>query len=473
MSRIRFANIPTPPLPPAGRTFLYLDEADSHTKTIDSDGNIHDLTLSGVPPKALIGADGITIISGTNIVTVSGFRDEFVNASGSLQTQIDIIEASDVESVNALTGAIVVTGKGEVNVTVEGQNIVVSGTPHETDTDTDTISNALAGADGITVISGVDTDTITGFRTEFVNASGTLSTEIDDSITNHAADASAHHTRYTRAENDAILGVDGITIISGTNDITVTGFRTEFVNASGSLQVQIDNITASDVESVNSLTGAIDVVGKGEVNVTVEGQNIVVSGTDHMADTNIDTISDAIIGAGTVTVTSGTNTTTISGSTALTGLLHQIAFMKGKDDIMNDVFLNTYGDGPDGSPSIESPAVMPWKSKLVGLSYTNKTAGTKVHIEIQSVADGSGNSPVLMDFDWLLSTVGVRTARKTDFVTDIIFDAGDKISVFLDVKAGSSNPRNVIVILYFEIVEETFEESSENFSGNLGVGVTT
>ena len=92
MSRIRLANIPTPALPPAGRTFLYLDETDSHTKTIDSVGNIHDLTLSGVGMdafKALIGADGITIISGTNLITVSGFRNEFVSASGSLQTQID------------------------------------------------------------------------------------------------------------------------------------------------------------------------------------------------------------------------------------------------------------------------------------------------------------------------------------------------------------------------------------------------
>jgi len=373
MSRLRFANIPTPTLPPAGRTFLYVDETDSHAKTIDSSGTIFDLTLSGgggggvdtdTISDALLGVDGITVISGANITTVSGFRAEFISTSGSLQTQInnntaqiittsghlqvqiDNITASDVESVNSLTGAIDVIGKGEVNVTVEGQNIVVSGTPHETDTDTDTISDAIIGGTGITVTSGSNTTTIDG------------------------------HLRYTKDENDAIVAGSNVTVVSGANTITI------------------------------SSTGG---GGGGDV-------------------------PDALVGAGTVTVTSGTNTTTISGSTALTGLLHQIAFMKGKT-IENDVFLNTYGDGGDGSPSNESPAVMPWKSKLVGLSYTNKVAGTKVHIEVQSVADGSGNSPVLMDFDWLLDAVGVRTARKTNFTTDIIFDAGDKIAVFIRSKS--------------------------------------
>lgn len=344
MSRIRFANISTPPLPPAGRTFLYFDETDSHAKTIDSSGTIFDLTLSGggvgTISDSLLGVDGITVISGANITTISGFRAEFISTSGSLQIQID-------------------------------------------------------------------------------------------------------------------------------------NNTTQIITTSGHLQTQINTITAGDVESVNSLTGAIDVIGKGEVNVTVEGQNIVVSGTPHEIDTDIDTVSDAIIGAGTVTVTSGTNTTTISGSTALTGILHQLVFCKSEGEITNDLFLNHYGDGRAGSPSNESPAVMPWKSKLVGLTYTNKVAGTRVHIEIQSVADGSGNSPVLLDFDWLLDTVGVRTARKTNFTTDIIFDAGDKISVFLDLKVGGSNPENVIVVMHLEIIEETFEESSENFSGNLGVGVTS
>ncbi len=236
--------------------------------------------------------------------------------------------------------------------------------------------------------------------------------------------------------------------------------------------------TGSQIAEQNFTTEGIDLRDLRNV-IVAEGDNIVVTSGEvnqtlvFTVGTSSNVVSDALVGAGNVTIVSGTDTITVSGGTGLTGALHQIAFMKGKDDIMNDLFLNTYGDGMDGSPSNDSPAVMPWKSKLVGLTYTNKTAGTKVHIEIQSTADGTGNSPVLMDFDWLLDTVGVRTARKTDFVTDIIFDAGDKISVFLDLRPGSSRPRNVIVILYFEIVEATFEESSENFSGNLGPGVTT
>ena len=145
------------------------------------------------------------------------FRDEFVSASGALQSAIGIA------------------------------------TP------------AIVGTDGITVISGSSTTTVSGFYTEFVAASGTLAAEIDSDISTHAAISDAHHTRYEKEENDAIIGgdnvtvvsgantitvssaqdvsdamvgVDGITVISGTpteSETTVSGFRAEFVAASGFL----------------------------------------------------------------------------------------------------------------------------------------------------------------------------------------------------------------------------------------------
>ncbi|KKM70066.1 hypothetical protein LCGC14_1444530, partial [marine sediment metagenome] len=166
MSKVRFADIPTPALPAAGKTWFYIDETDGHAKTLDSSGTTFDLTLSGV---------------------------------------------EGVETINSLLGAITLAGAGEVVVTTAGQTITVSGTPHETDTDTDTVSNAIIGGVGITVTSGTSITTLDG------------------------------HIRYTSAENDAITGSDGVTVISGVNTIELVGFRTEFVNASGTLSAEIDS----------------------------------------------------------------------------------------------------------------------------------------------------------------------------------------------------------------------------------------
>ena len=321
-------------------------------------------TVSGVDP-----------IDSDDLATKNYVDTQDVTISGHLQSAIDAVEGSDVDSINALTGDVVVIGKGEVGVTIEGQNIVVSGTEHATDTDTDTISDAMVGTDGITVISGVPTSsetTISGFRGEFVSSSGSLQSQLDaldvvDSLnsetgdltvvgagevavttagsiitvsgTPHPSDTDTDtisdailggigivvtsgvdtitidgHIRYTKDENDAILGTDGITVISGSNIITVSGFQTEFVSASGSLQTQIDAVEASDVDDVNAVTGSVTIAGAGEVVVTTDGQIITVSGTDHATDT--DTISNALVGADGITVISGVPTsseTTVSG----------------------------------------------------------------------------------------------------------------------------------------------------------------
>jgi len=120
-------------------------------------------------------------------------------------------------------------------------------------------ANALVGADGITVISGVPTaaqDTISGSRTEWVAASGSLQTQITTNVTDIAA-----------------LTTSGVA-----QDVLIAANTALVTTTSGFLQTQLDN----DVDSVNSLIDDIDIIGKGEVGVTVEGQNIVVSGTDHL-----------------------------------------------------------------------------------------------------------------------------------------------------------------------------------------------
>ena len=151
MSKIRFEDVPTPAPPALGRTWLYVDETDGHTKTLDSDGNVFDLTLSGIDTveAAILGGTGIVVTSGTNTTTIDGHL-RYTKAE----------------------------------------------------------NDAITGSDGITTVSGTDTIDVGGFRTEFVNASGTLQTSIDTNTTNITANVTEILTvsGHLQSEIDAVEG---------------------------------------------------------------------------------------------------------------------------------------------------------------------------------------------------------------------------------------------------------------------------
>lgn len=136
----------------------------------NGDGTVT-LQVSGA--DAIVGEDGITVISGTGVVTISGFRTEFVAASGSLQSQIDAVEGSDVDSVNALTGAITIDGIGGATVHTSGQTISVSGISQLLDDPSPELANFLdtKGFDVTTdnfstgaFIAGSGTEVLPAFR---------------------------------------------------------------------------------------------------------------------------------------------------------------------------------------------------------------------------------------------------------------------------------------------------------------------
>jgi hypothetical protein len=189
--------------------------------------------------SALIGADGITIISGSNTTTVSGFRSEFVSASGSLQTQINGI------SVTSNTKAIL--GDSFISVN-SGTNTV------------QLVADAIIGGTNVTVVSGTDRVTISA-----TGGGSTANAVIGDPFISVNSG-----TNTTQLVADAITGSDGITVISGSNAVSLTGFRTEFVNASGSLQTQINSNSTLQGVYNNSTTGMIQ---------TTVGKPVVISGT--------------------------------------------------------------------------------------------------------------------------------------------------------------------------------------------------
>ncbi|KKM70065.1 hypothetical protein LCGC14_1444520 [marine sediment metagenome] len=80
----------------------------------------------------LVGVDGTTVVTGTQLVTISGFRGEFLSASGTLQADID-------EIVGGVGGVASLTASG---VTITG-------------------AITFDSLNGITLIPDLDTKTIT------------------------------------------------------------------------------------------------------------------------------------------------------------------------------------------------------------------------------------------------------------------------------------------------------------------------
>jgi hypothetical protein len=202
-------------------------------------------------------------VSGTGTVIITDDGSGGVLISGSP------IAGFGVESLETLQGSITLTAAGTVAISDDGlQNITISGE-----------ASSVAGADH-SLLSNLDFASAghTGFASEaeLSSASGTLSTQIGTDIATHAGLPSAHHTRYTKEENDALIagtnivvvsgantitisstggggttanalvGTDGVTVISGSPTDTIQGFRPEFVATSGSLQTQIDTVTLQD-----------------------------------------------------------------------------------------------------------------------------------------------------------------------------------------------------------------------------------
>jgi hypothetical protein len=125
----------------------------------------------------------------------------------------------------------------------------------------------------------------------------------------------------------------------------------------------------------------------------------------------------------------------------------------------------SYG-GDTGLLSSESPAIIPFRSKMAATVFTNRKTGADLDIEVYSVAEGSGVSAKTLDFTWDLNNC--RYARKTNFSSDIIFEAGDRLSVYF--RDRGTNPADAHFTIYLEILADNSEEVCDNTSGNVSFG---
>jgi len=187
--------------------------AGTVTVTDDGSGN---LTVSGsASAEALIGSDGITIVSGSSTIDVGGFRAEFVSASGSLQSQITSSDTLQEAYDN---------GDGFIT-TVSGKPLVISGTVGDDDNDFLVVGSGIF-TEGLTIGTGstiIETDRITTAKAIFTEDSASaVVVGSDESSTNRVLLVQGR-MRCTR----------GLAIGRGTTEIDEFAITTSGVTSSG------------------------------------------------------------------------------------------------------------------------------------------------------------------------------------------------------------------------------------------------
>lgn len=114
--------------------------------------------------------------------------------------------------------------------------------------------------------------------------------------------------------------------------------------------------------------------------------------------------------------------------------------------------------------SDESPYVVPWKSNLIGITYSNNKHDSNINIQVfKSNKDAGSVNTLLTQWD----IRDARTAFKTNMLPTLSCEAGDKIGVFLK-KYNNDKPKDVILTLYFQIdINTSLNEYIESFNGDI------
>lgn len=119
--------------------------------------------------------------------------------------------------------------------------------------------------------------------------------------------------------------------------------------------------------------------------------------------------------------------------------------------------------GETSIPSDDTQAIVPFNSKLVGIVFSNKRNNANADIEVHVAPFGSGSNESNV-LTWQLRSI--RSARKTNFSSEILFLAGDKIGIYCKRPGSMKHPKDVVVILYLQITDINSEEQTENYSGD-------
>jgi len=114
-------------------------------------------------------------------------------------------------------------------------------------------------------------------------------------------------------------------------------------------------------------------------------------------------------------------------------------------------------EGDNSLSSDDTPAIIPFNCKLVGVTFCNEEEKVDTDIEIyQTMKNDNVRNKIST---WQIRSA--RTGHKTNLI-EMVFTAGDKIGVYL--RDAGAEPEKVIVIIYVQIYELLKEENTESFT---------
>lgn len=251
--------------------------------------------------------------------------------------------------------------------------------------------------------------------------------------------------------------VSGSIVISGSEGVLSSAAAARFFTGS---QIAEQNFTTEGID-LRDLRNIV-VVGGDEIVVTSGEVNQVLNFTVSVGE---NVLTDALVGAGNVTVTSGTNVITISGASVsggvgdVTGDLINAEFTGGGTTSNTWLSVSTKDHA-----SNQIPFVMLYPSRITGVGYSNSSNSSDIDIEIHKSLAASGTDTSL-EFTWELRDT--RIATKSDFgIDEITFETGDKLALFASRVTPGKNPKDVIVSVYIEITDTSSTETVEDYSGD-------
>lgn len=146
------------------------------------------------------------------------------------------------------------------------------------------------------------------------------------------------------------------------------------------------------------------------------------------------------------------------------GALFSIEFKN--NGTASNTWLNI-GEAP--TTSDEVPFIVPFKSRLVGVTFSNERNNVDIDIRINISKYGEGNTN---NRTIIKQIRNMRTFQFSDFndsSSDLVFDAGDKIGVFMADQG--QNPNDPVVHLYFKVIEEETLQRSENHASAFSISL--
>lgn len=247
-----------------------LDQTLGNTTTTLTDrdlsisGSLQIQILAGAVSQATLDATGakITSLSGALIASGDLLWNRSSSISGGLQARIDGIVAGVSQATLNATGALITSLSGwsasAGNLTQTGAALI-------------TLINALPTAGQLSTTGSVLWD-------RDVSISGVLDSRL---FNTGAAAITYSNTTFGTITNLGSTGQQAWTTadanarnLSGVLSQTGTTLRQRDLDISGVLQTQIGGL--SRISSLQNLTGTVTIIGTGGINISTQGQNIVI-----------------------------------------------------------------------------------------------------------------------------------------------------------------------------------------------------